>query len=80
MVRLLVQAGVSESFASGENQGVRCCQGEELPQIKAHLSTQDVHAHTCTHHKTAQQSRGGMMDRDSKTEDGSNSEPAFDLS
>ena len=33
-----------------------------------------------THHKTAQQSRGGMMDRDSKTERGVSSEPAFDVS
>ena len=29
-----------------------------------------------THHKTAQQSRGGMMDRDSKTEGGASSKPA----
>ena len=52
------------------------------PQFKAHLSTQDGHAHTRTHahHKTAQQSRGGMMDRDRKTEGGASSEPAFNVS
>ena len=50
------------------------------PQIRAHLSTQDGHALTHTHHKTAQQSRGGMMDRDRKTEGGASSEPAFDVS
>ena len=50
------------------------------PQIRAHLSTQDGHARTHTHHKTAQQSRGGMMDRDRKTEGGASSEPAFDVS
>ena len=33
-----------------------------------------------THHKTAQQRRGGMMDRDRKTEGGASSEPAFDVS
>ena len=50
------------------------------PQVRAHLSTQMVmHAHT-PHHKTAQQSRGGMMDRDRKTEGGASSEPAFDVS
>ena len=37
-----------------------------------------MHAHT--HHKTAQQSRGGVMDRDSKTEGGASSKPAFDAS
>ncbi len=36
--------------------------------------------HTHTHHKTAQQSRGGMMDRDRKTEGGESSEPAFEVS
>ena len=35
---------------------------------------------THTHQKTAQQSRGGMMDRDRKTEGGASSEPAFDVS
>ena len=50
------------------------------PRIRAHLSTQDGHAHTHTHHKTAQRSRGGMMDRDRKTEGGASSEPAFDVS
>ena len=49
-------------------------------QIRAHLSTQDGHARTNKHHKTAQQSRGGMMDRDRKTEGGASSEPAFDVS
>ena len=37
-----------------------------------------MHAHT--HHKTAQQTRGGMMDFDSKTEGGASSEPAFNVS
>ena len=48
------------------------------PRIRAHLSTQDGHART--HHETAQQSRGGMMDRDWKTEGGASLEPAFDVS
>ena len=39
-----------------------------------------VREHTHTHHKTAQQSRGGMMDHDRKTEGGASSEPAFDVS
>ena len=39
-----------------------------------------MHAHTHTHHMTAQQSRVGMMDRDRKTEDGASSVPAFDVS
>ena len=55
------------------------CQGEEPPKsglISAHKMV--MHAHT--HHKTAQQSRGGMMDRDRKTEGGASSEPAFDVS
>ena len=38
-----------------------------------------MHAHTHAHHKTAQQSRGGMMDCDRKTEGGASSEPAFDV-
>ena len=50
------------------------------PRIRVHLSTQDGHACTHTHHKTAQQSRGGVMDRDRKTEGGVGSEPAFDVS
>ena len=50
------------------------------PQIRAHLSTQDGHARAHTHHKTAQQSRGGVMDRDRKAEGGASSEPAFDVS
>ena len=50
------------------------------PQIRAHLSTQDDYACTHTHHKTTQQSRGGMMDRDRKTEGGASSEPAFNVS
>ncbi len=33
--------------------------------------------HTHTHQKTAQQSGGGMMDRDKKTEGAASSEPAF---
>ena len=37
-----------------------------------------MHAHT--HHKTAQQSRGGMMDHDRRTQGGASSEPAFDVS
>ena len=48
------------------------------PQIRAHLITKDGHAHT--HHKTAQQSRGGMMDRDRKAEGAVISKPAFDVS
>ena len=36
--------------------------------------------HAPTHHKTAQQSRDGMMDHDRKTEGGASSEPAFDVS
>ena len=50
------------------------------PKIRAHLSTQDGHARTNTHHKTAHQSRGGMMDRDRKTEGGASSEPGFNVS
>ena len=37
-----------------------------------------MHAHA--HHKTAQQSRGGIIDHDRKTEGGASSEPAFDVS
>ena len=48
------------------------------PPIRAHLRTPDGHART--HIIRAQQSRGGMMDRDSKTEGGASSEPAFDAS
>ena len=36
--------------------------------------------HENPRYKTAQQSRGGMMDRDRKTEGGASSEPAFDVS
>ena len=50
----------------------------ESPQIRAHLSTQVHHANT--HHKNAQQSTGGMMNRDRKAEGGASSEPAFDVS
>ena len=57
-----------------------CWQGEEpLNQgtsEHARRSCTDVQ----THHKTAQQSSGGMMDRDRKTEGGASSEPAFDVS
>ena len=56
------------------------CQGEERSQIRAHLSTQEMLMHALTHHKTAQQSRDGMMDRDRKTEGDASSEPAFDVS
>ena len=57
------------------------CQGEEPPK-SGHISAHKMamHAHTHTHHKTTQQSRGGMMDRDRKTEGGVSSEPAFDVS
>ena len=57
------------------------CQGKEPPKSE-HISAhkQDGHAHTHAHHKTAQQSRGGMLDRDRKTEGGASSEPAFDVS
>ena len=80
MVRLLVQSEVSESFEFGGNQGRRCpLPGGRAPQIRAYLSTQDGHARTHTH-KTAQQSRGGMMDHDRKNEVGASSEPAFNVS
>ena len=36
--------------------------------------------HVRTHHKTAQQSRGGVIARDRKTEGGASSELAFDVS
>ena len=36
--------------------------------------------YTHTHYKTAQQSRGDVMDYDRKTEGGASSEPAFDVS
>ena len=55
------------------------CQGEEPPK-SGHISAHKMVMHTHTHHKTAQQGRGGMMDRDRKTEDGESSEPAFDVS
>ena len=37
-------------------------------------------SHTHTHHKTAQQSSGGLMDRYRKTEGSASSEPAFNVS
>ena len=49
------------------------------PKMRAHLSTKMV-MHTHTQHKTAQQSRGAMMDRDRKTEGGASSQPSFDVS
>ena len=52
----------------------------ESPRIRAHLSTQDGHARTHTHHETAQQSMGCIMDHDRKTEGGASSEPALDVS
>ena len=55
------------------------CQGEE-PAKSGHISAHKMVMHAHTHHETAQQSRGGMMDRDRKTEGGASSEPAFDLS
>ena len=48
------------------------------PPKSGHISAHKMVMHT--HHKTAQQSRGGMMDRDRKTEGGASSEPAFDVS
>ena len=80
MVKLLVQSGVSESFASGESGTALLAARVKSPQIRAHLSTQDGHARTHIHYKIAQQSRGGVMDRDRKTEGGASSEPAFDVS
>ena len=56
------------------------CQGEEFPPNQGTPSTQDSHAHTHTPHKTTQQSRGGMMDSQRKTEGGASSEPACDVS
>ena len=79
MGRLSVQSGVSESFESGGNQGLQArCQGEEPPK-SGHISAHKMvmHAHTP---QAAQQSRGGVMDRDRKTEGGASSEPAFDVS
>ena len=55
------------------------CQGEEPPK-SGHTSAHKVVMHAHTHHDTAQQSRGGMMDCDRKTEGGASSEPAFDVS
>ena len=55
------------------------CQGEEPPE-SGHISAHKMVMHAHTHHKTAQQSRGGMMDCDRKTEGGASSEPAFDVS
>ena len=49
------------------------------PRIR-HISARKIVMHTHTHHKTAQQSRVGMMDHDRKTEGGASSEPAFDAS
>ena len=54
------------------------CQGEEPPNQGSPQHTRWSCTHA--HHKTAQQSRGGMMDRDRKTEGGASSEPAFDVS
>ena len=55
------------------------CQGDEHPK-SGHISAHKMVMHTHTNHKTAQQSRGGMMDRDRRTEGGASSEPAFDVS
>ena len=55
-----------------------CCQGEQLPNQGASQHTRWSYTHT--HYKTAQQSRGGMMDRDRKAEGGASSEPGFDVS
>ena len=55
------------------------CQGEEPPK-SGHISAHKMVIHTRTHHKSAQQSRGGMMDRDRKTEGGASSKLAFDVS
>ena len=54
------------------------CQGKESPNQGTSQHTSWPCAHT--HHKTAQQSRGGMMDHDRKAEGGASSEPAFDVS
>ena len=50
------------------------------PPKSGHISAHKMVMHAHTHHKTAQQSRGGMMDHDRKTEGGASSEPAFDVS
>ena len=55
------------------------CQGAEHPKSRR-ISAHKLVMHAHTHHKTAQQSRGGMMDRDRKTEGVASSEPACDVS
>ena len=45
-----------------------------------HISAHKMVMHAHAYHKTAQQSKGGMMDRDRKTKGGASSEPAFDVS
>ena len=50
------------------------------PPESEHISAHKMVMHAYTHHKIAQQSRGGMIDRDRKTEGGASSEPAFDVS
>ena len=45
-----------------------------------HISAHKMVMYAYAHHKTAQQSRGVMMNRDRKTEGSASSEPAFDLS
>ena len=55
------------------------CQSEDAPK-SGHISAHKMVMHAQTHHKTAQQSKGGVMDCDRKTEGGVSSEPAFDVS
>ena len=50
-------------------------QSEESPK-SGHISAHKMVMHGHTHHMTAQQSRGGMMDCDRKTEGGASSDPA----
>ena len=52
--------------------------GAMSPPKSGHISAHKMVMHA--HHKTTQQSRGGMVDRDRKTEGDASSEPAFDVS
>ena len=68
------------AFALVESRGCDArCNGEQPPKSRQ-ISAHKMVMHADTHHKTAQQSRGGMMDRDTKAEGVVSSEPASDLS
>ena len=54
------------------------CQGEEAPK-SGHISAHKMVMHTHTPQDRTSK-RGGMMDRDRKTEGGAGSAPAFDVS